>query len=102
VVRKAVTVAVFDFLALAFLYSILQDLSWRASYAKSENLTPRTDYSLFFRVLTITGNAIQIPKGLVSPPTLDWVQVVVALLVIVNGFYAFSTLRRSPMRREQA
>jgi len=96
VVRRAVVVAVFDLLALTFLYFVLQDLAWRTSYAESERLNPGTAYSLFIRVFSIKGRTIQIPKGLVSPPALDWVQVVVALLIVVNGLYAFSMLRRSP------
>lgn len=97
-VRRAVVTAVFDFLALAFLYLVLQDLARRTSYAESERMIPSTTYSLFVRVFSIKGNAIQIPMGLVSPPVLDWVQVVVASLIVVNGVYVFSTLARSRAR----
>lgn len=99
-IRRAAIIAVFDLLALAFLYFVLQDLAWRTSYAESEHLIPSTTYSLFIRAFSIRGKTIQIPKGLVSPPTLDWAQVVVALLMVVNGLYVFSTLRRSPLRPE--
>ena len=94
-VRRAVVTAVFDLLAIAFLYLVLQDLSSRTSYAESERLIPHTTYSLFIRVFSITGDTIQISQGLVSPPALDWVQVVVASLVVVNGLYVYSTLRKS-------
>ena len=97
-VRRAVATAVFDLLALAFLYFVLQDLAWRNSYAEKEHLTPNTTYSLFIRTFSIRGTTIQIP--LVSPPALDWVQVVFASLIVVNGLYLFSRLRRSPKRRE--
>lgn len=99
-VRRTVVTAVFDLLALAFLYLVLQDLARRTSYAESERLIPSTTYSFFVRVFSITGDTIQIPKGLVSPPALDWVQVIVASLIIVNGLYVFSTLRKSPPRPE--
>ena len=99
-VRRAIATAVFDLLALAFLYLVLQDLAWRTSYAESERLIPSTTYSLFIRVFSIRGNTIQIPNGLVSPPVLDWVQVVIASLIVVNGLYVFSTLRKSPPRPE--
>lgn len=98
-VRRIVTTAVFDLLALVFLYFVMQDLAWRNSYAEGEHLTPSTTYSLFIRTLSIKGATLQIPK-LVSPPTLDWVQVVIALLIVVNGLYIFSRLRSSPKRQE--
>lgn len=94
-VRRAVVTAVFNFLALVFLYLVLQDLAWRTSYAESEHMILSTTYSLFVRVFSIKGNAIQIPNGLVSPPVLDWVQVIVASLIVVNGLYVFSTLARA-------
>ncbi len=93
-VRRAAALAVFDLLVLAVLYFVLRDLAWRTSYAESEHLIPHTTYSLFIRMFSITGNAIQIP--LVSPPALDWVQVVVALLIVVNGLYVLLRLLRSP------
>ena len=97
-VRRAGALAVFDFLALAVLYFVLRDLAWRTSYAESERLILRTTYSLFIRMFRVTGNTIQTP--LVSPPALDWVQVVAVLLIVVNGLYVLSRLRRSPKRRE--
>lgn len=97
-VRRAAALAVFDFLALAVLYFVLQDLAWRTSYAESEHLIPHTAYSLFIRMFSITGNTIQ--TSLVSSPALDWVQVVIALLLVVNGLYVISRLRRSPVRPE--
>ena len=100
-VRRAVPIAVFDLLALGILYFVMQDLAWRASFAESEPrpLSLSTTYSLFIRAFRITGNTIRIPNGLVSPPALDWVQVIVVSLVVVNGLYVFSRLRRSPERR---
>lgn len=98
-VRRAAAIAVFDLLALAFLYFVMQDLAWRNSYAEKEHLTPSTAYSLFIRTFSIKGTTIQIPK-LVSPPALDWVQVILASLVVVNGFYVFLRLRKSPRRQE--
>lgn len=97
-VRRVVVTGAFDLLALVFLYFVLQDLAWRTSYAESERLVPHTTYSFFVREFSIAGNVIQVHQGLVSPPTLDWVQLVVALLVVVNGLYAFSALRKSTSR----
>jgi hypothetical protein len=96
-VRRAVATAVLDLLALASLYFVLQDLAWRNSYAEKEHATLSTTYSLFIRTFSIKGTKIQTP--LVSPPALDWVQVVVASLIVINGLYVFSRLRGSPKRR---
>ncbi|MGP8124347.1 MAG: hypothetical protein ACLQEQ_00525 [Nitrososphaerales archaeon] len=84
--------AVFDLLVLTFLYFVLQDLAWRASYVTSEHFSPSTTYSLFIHTFSITVSAVQPP--LVSPPALDWVQVGVATLILINGFYVFQMLRR--------
>lgn len=100
--RRLVPTAIFDLLALGILYFVLQDLAYRSSFAENEPhpLSLSTTYSLFVRTFRITGNTIQIPNGLVSPPALDWVQVVVASLIVVNGLYVFSRLRGSSKRRE--
>lgn len=99
-VRRVFATAGFDLLALTFLYFVLQDLAWRASYTtKTEHLSFSTTYSLFLRLSKVTGGGIQLSTGLVSPPALDWVQVVFALLVVVNGLYVFLRLRRSSKRQ---
>jgi hypothetical protein len=98
VVRRGFVLAVFDLLTLAFLYFVLQDLAWRASYVESEHLIPGNSYSLFIRVFSITGSTVQFQ--LVSPPALDWVQVIIAALVLVNGFYVLRVLRKSIGERE--
>ena len=87
----------FDVTALTLLYLIEQDLDARASYVRSEHLTPSTMYSLFFHTFSITGSTVQFP--LVSPPVLDWVQVLVALLILVNGLYIFSVIRTPPEKK---
>lgn len=95
-IRRAAVLAVFDLLAFVFLYFVLQDLAWRTSYAESEHLISSTTYSLFIRTFSITGTTIP----LVSPPALDWVQVAVASLIVVNGLFVIAMLRRAPKRRE--
>jgi hypothetical protein len=89
--------AVFDFLVLTFLYFVLQDLAWRASYVRSEQLTPSTAYSLFIHTFSISGSTVQFM--LISPPALDWVQIVIAALIFVNGFYLLSVIRKAPKDR---
>lgn len=92
-VWRGIFLGIFDLLALTFLYYVLQDLAWRASYVTSEHLTPSTAYSFFFHTFTISGGTVQFP--LVSPPTLDWVEVIVVSMIIVNGYYLFQVLHRS-------
>jgi hypothetical protein len=94
VVKRVAALAVFDFVALTLLYFVLKDLAWRNSYAESEGLTLHTTYSLFTRASRITGTSIP----LVSPPALDWAQVIVVLLIVVNGLYLFSVLRANARR----
>ena len=92
-VKRGFVLAVFDALALIFLYFVLQDVSSRVSYVKSEFLSGGFSYSPFIRVFSITGTKVQFP--LVSPATLDWVQVSIATLALVNGYYILTILRRS-------
>jgi len=92
-VRKEVFLGAFDVLAFASLYFVLQDLASRMSYVRSERLVPGISYYIFFHTSSIQGSGIQFQ--LVSPPVLDWVQVIIVLLVLVNGYYIASILRRA-------
>lgn len=86
-----------DLLLLTALYFVLQDLSWRTHYAASPHnacggvcaYTPSFSYGFLTRIFTMTGNNAQ----LVSPPTVDWVQVLVVLLVAINAWFAYVTLK---------
>ena len=90
---RGIAVAFIDALILVLLYLVFQDLSWRASYVKSEGFTLHTSFLPLIRLPTINGN-VQTP--LASPPVLDWAQVLILLLVIVNGLYLFSAVRKRP------
>jgi hypothetical protein len=83
--------AVADAFLLIAGYYVLQDLSWRSAYAVSRGFTPTSAYSLLTRMFSLTGQG----SGLQSPPTLDWVQVVVALLIIANVSYVWDWYRSS-------
>lgn len=82
-------VALVDAVLLVFAYYVLQDLSWRDSYAASRGFSASTSFSLLTRRLELTSGG----TTLVSPPTLDWIQVVIALLIIVNVAYVVGVLR---------
>ncbi len=92
-----------DALLLVALYYVVQDLSWRISYAASlhtacPNLcgyTPSFSYSFLTRLFTMSGNPLLRSSALVrltSPPTLDWVQVLSVMLVAVNAWFVYVTL----------
>ena len=91
-----------DIVFLVALYFVLRDLNWRTSYAALPHdacggfctYTPSFGYGLFTRTFTMSGNGVQ----LTSPPMLDWVQVLAALLILVNGWYLYVVLRE---RRSQ-
>jgi hypothetical protein len=86
-----------DIVLVVALYSVLQDLQWRTSYAASLHdacgglcsYAPSFGYGVFTRVFTLSGNGVR----LASPPMVDWVQILVVLLVLVNGWYLYVVLR---------
>ena len=81
---------------------VLSDLQWRVAYAATSvgherGYAPSFMYSVFTQVFTLKG-----PSGslaLTSPPTLDWVQVLAVLLVLLNGWWLYTSLssrRKAP------
>lgn len=95
--RFLATVAVADVLALLALYEVVQNLAAKASYVVNrELLSYATTYYPFIRFSHITGAG---PVALVSPPSLDWVQVIILFLVVVNGACVVHLVRRHPGAR---
>jgi hypothetical protein len=94
--REGLKVALADIVLLFALYSILQDLQWRTGYAASLHsacpqfcgYSPSFSYSLLTQFFTLAGNGVR----LTSTPTLDWVQLLAYVLVILNGWYAYKTM----------
>lgn len=102
-VRAVYWVAALDAVFVSLLALVYRDLGWRTGYAESvHSACPGSgcSYSASFsfgfltRYFTMSGNGV----SLMSPPTLDWVQVLVLLLVVVNGWYALSYLRERRRR----
>ncbi len=91
-----------DLVFLFALYSVLQDLSWRANYASSPHdacgglcaYAPSYGYGFLTRFFTMAGNN----ASLVSPPTLDWVQAIAFALVLVNLWFVYVTLKSRGVR----
>jgi hypothetical protein len=84
-----IKIVVTDLVLVVFGYYVLQDLDWRSGFASSRGFSSSTAYSFLTRSFAMTGQG----SVLRSPPTLDWIQVVVALLIIVNLVYAFDALK---------
>lgn len=87
-VRTIVKVLVADAILLAAEYFVLQDLGWRSDYAYSQGLSPTYSYSIFTQYFAMLGRGL----ALQGPPTLDWTQVLVVLLVMINAVYIYRAL----------
>jgi len=94
--KTALKVILADAVLLTGLYLVVKDLEWRSSYAASAHnacegpcsYTPSLSHSILTQFFTMTGNGV----SLTSPPTLDWVQLLVVILVVVNVWYGYSFL----------
>ncbi len=93
-VRPVVKAALADMVLLVALAFVLQDLDWRAYYAGTAHAgvsgySPSFSLSLFTRFFTMSGSGV----SLTSPPILDWVQILVLGLILVNGWFIYAVLR---------
>ncbi len=95
-VRTGLKVGLADAVLLSAFYFVIQDLQWRSAYASSNGFTPSNSYSLLTRFFSIARGGL----ALASPPTLDWVQVIVATLLVLNAWFFIRMFRlrsaRSP------
>ncbi len=89
-VRTGVKVLGVDSVLLVTEYLVLQDVLWRSAYASSEGLSPSYSYSLLTQFFTMAGRSLVLE----SPPTLDWVLVLLVVLVILNLWYSIVAIRR--------
>ncbi len=94
---KSKTLA-FDILALIALYFVEYNVAWRNAYARSEGLLPSTGYAPFLKYFLIEGASVPLR----SPPTLDWVQVLLVSLVVVNAFYFYEWWTAPAPRRPRS
>lgn len=101
-IRDGLKVFLADIVLLFALYSVFVDLQWRTGYAGSLHLacpqfcsyTPSFSYSLLTQFFTLAGNGAR----LTSPPTLDWVQLIVYVLVMLNAWYAYKTWKSRSLK----
>jgi hypothetical protein len=95
--RRVLKVAALDVLVLSALVYVNQDLQWRSAYAQEAlnrcaglcSYAPSFSYGFLTQVFTMSGNSVQ----LASPPTLDWIQLLIYLLALLNGWLIYATMR---------
>ncbi len=93
--RTWVKVLIADAAILGAEFLILQDLQWRATYASSKlGFAPSYMYSVLTHIFTMGKST----GFLESPPTLDWVQFLVVVLLALNVWYAYRSLVSKPKR----
>ena len=98
-VRTAFKVLIADAILLIAEFYVIQDLGWRTAYAASLHgacfpracsYSPSFSYSLLIRFFTMSGNRV----SLTSPPTLDWVQLLAYILIVINAWFAYTILAK--------
>lgn len=97
-VRRAIEVAVADALLLIGTYLVVLNRQWKVNcvLGMANDCTPRSSPHFSYSVFTVyfSLNSSLTPHVLLaSPPSLDWVQVFVAALVILNVWYSLTLLR---------
>jgi hypothetical protein len=83
-------IAVSNLVILAIVWNVLQDDAGRTAYFQALGFTPSTAFYPFFYITSAVNGSIKIP-GLL---TLDWTQVLVAALIILDLSFALPYLRR--------
>jgi len=95
--RRVLKVAAVDVVVLAALFYVVQDLQWRVSCAAAADAACTShqaysssfSYGLVTQVFTMAGNSVH----LVSPATIDWVQILIYLLVLLNGWLVYASMK---------
>ncbi|MDA4122326.1 MAG: hypothetical protein OK456_03995 [Thaumarchaeota archaeon] len=92
-VRSLATIVAVNAVLLILIAWVLGDYAYRDSYWRSMGFTPSTSYSPFFLVTSAVRGSTYIQGQL----TLDWSQVLGAVLVVFDVLFVLGYLRR---RRE--
>jgi hypothetical protein len=92
--RSDLELVAIDAVLLVVALLIFQNLEWKVSFAATSRpgisgYAAYYSYSLFTQTFGMSGGQLT----LTSPPTLDWLQVIGAVLAVLNGLYLYSRLR---------
>jgi hypothetical protein len=85
-----VKIAVPNLVILALIWEVLQDDAGRTAYFQTLGFTPSTHYYPFFYITTAVDGTTYIP-GLL---TLDWVQVLAVVLLLLDLSFIIGYMRR--------
>jgi len=97
--RTALKVIGVDVVLLAAEFYVIQDLQWRSSYAAGTlRYSPSFSHNVLTQFFTMASNT----NTLTSPPTLDWVQALAYVLVLLNVWYVYTALNTRKSSRLQA
>ena len=93
--KSLVLVLLADAMLLLAVFYVVGDLQWRVAYASSPHghttgYAASFSYSIFTQVFTMSGSGVTLS----SPLTLDWIQVLALVLVVLNGWYVYSLVAR--------
>jgi hypothetical protein len=98
VLRRVLWVLAADVVILVAVFYVIQDLQWRSSYASAAvercggaacSYTPSSSYGILTQVFTMSGNSVQLS----SPVTLDWIQALAYMLILLNGWLVYKWAR---------
>lgn len=96
--RRAVEIVATNVVLLLLLYFVTADQTERAAYASKEGLA-----FLFSRSILVQTSVLQGSRGAVqSPLTLDWIQLLVGALVIIDFLFAYEWAERRRKARPSA
>jgi len=87
---RILEILVVNLVLLLALYFVMADVSSRAAYAAREGLSYFFTQSILVETSSLQGHA----TTLQSPVTLDWLQIIVALLVVIDAVYVYDWVQR--------
>ncbi len=104
--RTALKVLIIDAVLLLAEFLIIQDVQARSNCALGTPLygqdclvraSPSYSYSLFTQSFSMAANRYTLQ----SPPALDWIQLLTAVLFAVNIWFAYTYLKRSRVQKAE-
>jgi hypothetical protein len=94
-VLDTVKIVLTNAVGLILIWAVYQDFMSRIAYFHQLGFSPHTTYYPFFYIMSVTNANPPIPGIL----TLDWIQVVAAILVVADAFFAVGLWRRMGLQK---